>query len=122
MGLDADAYSRFGMRPARYDLCPAITASRIASAMRTVSSASAIAVFIRTPSAPSSIAIAASEAVPTPASPMIVDAGVGTASDAAIAMELGADGVLMTTAIDEAEDAVLMAEAMRDAVNAGTNT
>src|SRR5213082_2460709 len=51
--------------------------------------------------------------------PLIVDAGVGTASDAAIAMELGADGVLMNTAIAEAEDAVLMAEAMRDAVIAG---
>ncbi|HMD30890.1 MAG TPA: thiazole synthase [Candidatus Acidoferrales bacterium] len=51
--------------------------------------------------------------------PMIVDAGVGTASDAAVAMELGADGVLMNTAIAEAQDAVLMAEAMRDAVNAG---
>src|SRR5205823_10625198 len=51
--------------------------------------------------------------------PMIVDAGVGSASDAAIAMELGADGVLMNTAIAEAEDAVLMAEARRDAVIAG---
>src|SRR6202521_3986624 len=51
--------------------------------------------------------------------PMIVDAGVGTASDAAIAMELGADGVLMNTAIAEAQDAVLMAEAMREAVSAG---
>src|SRR5436305_3354928 len=51
--------------------------------------------------------------------PLIVDAGVGTASDAAEAMELGADGVLMNTAIAEAEDAVLMAEAMRDAVIAG---
>src|SRR5260370_1842215 len=51
--------------------------------------------------------------------PMIVDAGVGTASDAAVAMELGADGVLMNTAIAEAADSVLMAEAMRDAVNAG---
>src|SRR6266849_2370679 len=51
--------------------------------------------------------------------PMIVDAGVGSASDAAIAMELGADGVLMNTAIAEAQDAVLMAEAMRDAVIAG---
>src|ERR1700686_5119231 len=51
--------------------------------------------------------------------PLIVDAGVGTASDAAIAMELGADGVLMNTAIAEAEDAVLMAEAMRAAVDAG---
>jgi len=50
---------------------------------------------------------------------MIVDAGVGTASDAAVAMELGADGVLMNTAIAEAQDAVLMAEAMRDAVIAG---
>src|SRR6266403_1169638 len=48
--------------------------------------------------------------------PMIVDAGVGTASDAAVAMELGADGVLMNTAIAEAQNAVLMAEAMRDAV------
>jgi thiazole synthase len=51
--------------------------------------------------------------------PLIVDAGVGTASDAAIAMELGADGVLMNTAIAGAQDAVLMAEAMRAAVDAG---
>jgi thiazole synthase len=51
--------------------------------------------------------------------PLIVDAGVGTASDATIAMELGADGVLMNTAIAEAQDAVLMAAAMRDAVAAG---
>jgi thiazole synthase len=51
--------------------------------------------------------------------PMIVDAGVGTASDAAVAMELGADGILMNTAIAEAADSVLMAEAMRDATIAG---
>ncbi|HXN21857.1 MAG TPA: thiazole synthase [Candidatus Dormibacteraeota bacterium] len=51
--------------------------------------------------------------------PLIIDAGVGTASDAAVAMELGADGVLMNTAIAEAQDACLMAEAMRDAVAAG---
>jgi thiazole synthase len=51
--------------------------------------------------------------------PLIVDAGVGTASDAAIAMELGADGVLVNTAIAGAQDAVLMAEAMRAAVEAG---
>lgn len=51
--------------------------------------------------------------------PLIVDAGVGTASDAAIAMELGADGVLMNTAIAGAQDTVLMAEAMRSAVEAG---
>ncbi len=51
--------------------------------------------------------------------PLIVDAGVGTASDAAIAMELGADGVLMNTAIAGAQDTVLMAEAMRAAVEAG---
>lgn len=51
--------------------------------------------------------------------PLIVDAGVGTASDAAVAMELGADGVLMNTAIAAAQDAVLMAEAMREAVEAG---
>jgi thiazole synthase len=51
--------------------------------------------------------------------PMIVDAGVGTASDAAVAMELGADGILMNTAIAEAVDSVLMAEAMRDATIAG---
>jgi len=48
-----------------------------------------------------------------------VDAGVGTASDAAIAMELGYDGVLMNTAIAEAEDAVSMAIAMKLAVEAG---
>ena len=51
--------------------------------------------------------------------PLIVDAGVGTASDAAIAMELGADAVLMNTGIAHADDPVLMAEAMRDAVRAG---
>ena len=51
--------------------------------------------------------------------PLIVDAGVGTASDAAIAMELGFDGVLMNTAIAEAEDSAAMATAMRLAVEAG---
>jgi len=51
--------------------------------------------------------------------PVIVDAGVGTASDAALAMELGADGVLMNTAIAGAKQPVLMAEAMRLAVDAG---
>lgn len=51
--------------------------------------------------------------------PLIVDAGVGTASDAAIAMELGADGVLMNTAIAAAQDPVKMAQAMRHAVEAG---
>ena len=51
--------------------------------------------------------------------PVIVDAGVGTASDAAIAMELGADGVLMNTAIALAKDPVRMATAMRKAVEAG---
>ena len=51
--------------------------------------------------------------------PVLVDAGVGTASDAAIAMELGCDGVLMNTAIAEAKNSVLMAEAMRHAVIAG---
>ena len=51
--------------------------------------------------------------------PVIVDAGVGTASDAAIAMELGADAVLMNTAIAGAQDPVLMAGAMRRAVEAG---
>lgn len=51
--------------------------------------------------------------------PVIVDAGVGTASDAAIAMELGADGVLMNTAIAAAKDPVSMAEAMRLSVRAG---
>src|SRR5579871_5699741 len=51
--------------------------------------------------------------------PMIVDAGVGTASDAAIAMELGADGILMNTAIAAADDAEKMARAMKLAVEAG---
>ena len=51
--------------------------------------------------------------------PMIVDAGVGTASDAAIAVELGADGVLLNTAIAAADDSVQMAEAMNLAVRAG---
>ncbi len=51
--------------------------------------------------------------------PLILDAGVGTASDAAVAMELGADAVLMNTGIAGAQDAVLMAEAMKNAVLAG---
>ncbi|MBV6476724.1 MAG: thiazole synthase [Rhodocyclaceae bacterium] len=51
--------------------------------------------------------------------PVLVDAGVGTASDAAIAMELGCDGVLMNTAIAGAQDPVLMASAMKKAVEAG---
>ena len=51
--------------------------------------------------------------------PVIVDAGVGTASDATIAMELGCDGVLMNTAIAEAKDPVRMARAMKAAVEAG---
>ena len=51
--------------------------------------------------------------------PVIVDAGVGTASDAAIAMELGCDGVLMNTAIAEAKDPIRMATAMKHAVIAG---
>jgi thiazole synthase len=51
--------------------------------------------------------------------PVIVDAGVGTASDAALAMEMGCDGVLMNTAIAGAKDPLLMAEAMRQGVEAG---
>ena len=51
--------------------------------------------------------------------PLIVDAGVGTASDAALAMELGADAVLMNTGIAHAQDPVLMAQAMKHAVIAG---
>jgi len=51
--------------------------------------------------------------------PLIVDAGVGTASDAVVAMELGADGVLMNTAIAGAQDPVAMAEAMKHAILAG---
>ena len=51
--------------------------------------------------------------------PVLVDAGVGTASDAAVAMELGCDGVLMNTAIAEARDPVLMARAMKAAVEGG---
>ena len=51
--------------------------------------------------------------------PVLVDAGVGTASDAAVAMELGCDGVLMNTAIAEAQDPLQMARAMRHAVTAG---
>ena len=50
---------------------------------------------------------------------MIVDAGVGTASDAAVAMELGADGVLLNTAVAEAGDPITMARAMDLAVQAG---
>jgi thiazole synthase len=50
---------------------------------------------------------------------VIVDAGVGTASDAAVAMELGCDGLLMNTAIAEAKDPIQMARAMRMATEAG---
>jgi len=51
--------------------------------------------------------------------PVLVDAGVGTASDAAVAMELGCDGVLMNTAVAEAKDPILMARAMKLAIEAG---
>lgn len=51
--------------------------------------------------------------------PVLVDAGVGTASDAALAMELGCDGVLMNTAIAQADNPILMAKAMKAAVEAG---
>ena len=51
--------------------------------------------------------------------PLIVDAGVGTASDATVAMELGCDGVLLNTAVAKARQPVLMAEAMRKAIEAG---
>jgi thiazole synthase len=51
--------------------------------------------------------------------PIIVDAGVGTASDACIAMELGCDGVLMNTAVAHAKDPILMASAMKNAIKAG---
>jgi len=51
--------------------------------------------------------------------PVILDAGIGTASDAALAMELGCDGVLLASSVSRAEDPVLMAEAMRKAVEAG---
>ena len=51
--------------------------------------------------------------------PVLVDAGIGTASDAAVAMELGCDGVLMNTAIAKASNPVLMASAMRKAIEAG---
>jgi thiazole synthase len=53
--------------------------------------------------------------------PVLVDAGVGTASDCTIAMELGCDGVLLNTAIAQAKNPVLMARAMRDGVRAGRN-
>jgi thiazole synthase len=51
--------------------------------------------------------------------PVLLDAGVGTASDAALAMELGCEGVLLASAINRALDPVMMARAMKDAVNAG---
>ena len=51
--------------------------------------------------------------------PVLVDAGVGTASDATVAMELGCDGVLMNTAIAEAQDPIAMARAMKLAIEAG---
>jgi len=54
--------------------------------------------------------------------PVIVDAGIGTASDATIAMELGCDGVLINTAIAEAKNPVLMAQSMKHAVIAGRNS
>jgi thiazole synthase len=54
--------------------------------------------------------------------PVIVDAGIGTASDATIAMELGCDGVLINTAIAKAKNPVLMAKAFKDAVISGRNS
>ena len=57
--------------------------------------------------------------VATSAVPVILDAGIGTASDAAQAMELGCDGVLLNTAVAKARDPVLMSEAMRRAIEAG---
>ena len=54
--------------------------------------------------------------------PVIVDAGIGCASDATIAMELGCDGVLVNTAIAKAEKPILMAEAMKFAVLSGRNS
>jgi thiazole synthase len=51
--------------------------------------------------------------------PVVLDAGIGTASDAALAMELGCDAVLLATAVTRAERPAVMAAAMRDAVNAG---
>lgn len=57
----------------------------------------------------------------TSAVPVILDAGIGTASDAVVAMELGCDGVLLNSAVAGAQDPVRMAEAMRDAVRAGRN-
>ncbi|MEA2440564.1 MAG: thiazole synthase, partial [Thermoleophilaceae bacterium] len=53
--------------------------------------------------------------------PVILDAGIGTASDAAMALELGCDGVLLASAVSRAEDPVRMAGAMRAAVEAGWN-
>jgi thiazole synthase len=53
--------------------------------------------------------------------PIVLDAGIGTASDAALAMELGCDAVLLATAVTRAERPALMAAAMRDAVTAGRN-
>ena len=54
--------------------------------------------------------------------PVIVDAGIGTASDATIAMELGCDGVLINSAIAKAKDPILMAQAFKDAVQSGRNS
>jgi len=54
--------------------------------------------------------------------PVIVDAGIGTASDATIAMELGCDGVLINSAIAQAKDPILMAQAFKDAVKSGRNS
>jgi thiazole synthase len=54
-----------------------------------------------------------------PETPLIVDAGIGTASDAAKAMELGYDGILLNTAVSEAQHPVMMARAMRYAIEAG---
>jgi thiazole synthase len=51
--------------------------------------------------------------------PVVLDAGVGTASDAALAMELGCDAVMVASAVSRAQEPVRMAAAMRDAVNAG---
>ena len=101
------AYIFRGMRPARDARRPAITACFIASA---IAIGSGLGI-----QNPNNIRIIREFA----RVPVIVDAGVGTASDAALAMELGCDAVLMNSAIAHAKDPVLMARAMKAAVEAG---
>jgi thiazole synthase len=114
--LAADALVRAGFEVWAYTSDDPVVAQRLEQvgcvAVMPLGSPIGSGLGIRNPHAISMIADALSV-------PVLLDAGVGTASDAALAMELGCDGVLAASAINRALDPVMMAEAIRDAVRAG---